>query len=90
MILATDLDGTFLAGDPENRQRLYQLICAHPGVCVHPTAEKEVHFFDREFDKGWAWYESFFPPDSEAGRYVAHGEVTRVVVDRERFLDKTR
>ena len=32
MILATDLDGTFLAGDPENRQRLYQLINAHPGI----------------------------------------------------------
>lgn len=32
MILATDLDGTFLAGDPENRQRLYQLITAHQGI----------------------------------------------------------
>ncbi|MCK2088310.1 glucosylglycerol-phosphate synthase [Thauera aromatica] len=32
MLLATDLDGTFLAGHPENRQRLYQLIGAHPGI----------------------------------------------------------
>ena len=32
MILATDLDGTFLAGDSENRQRLYNLISAHPGI----------------------------------------------------------
>ncbi|AQZ95388.1 glucosylglycerol-phosphate synthase [Halopseudomonas phragmitis] len=32
MLLATDLDGTLLAGDPENRQRLYQLINAHPGI----------------------------------------------------------
>lgn len=32
MILATDLDGTFLGGDPDNRQRLYQLIDAHPGI----------------------------------------------------------
>lgn len=32
MIIATDLDGTFLAGDPDNRQRLYQLISAHPGI----------------------------------------------------------
>uniref|UniRef100_UPI003569A2A7 HAD-IIB family hydrolase n=1 Tax=Halopseudomonas sp. TaxID=2901191 RepID=UPI003569A2A7 len=32
MILATDLDGTFLGGDPDNRQRLYQLIAAHPGI----------------------------------------------------------
>lgn len=32
MILATDLDGTFLGGDPDNRQRLYQLIDAHPHI----------------------------------------------------------
>jgi len=34
MILATDLDGTFLAGDPENRSRLYQLIAAHPEITL--------------------------------------------------------
>ena len=34
MMLATDLDGTFLAGDPDNRQRLYQLINAHPGITL--------------------------------------------------------
>ena len=32
MLLATDLDGTFLAGDPANRQRLYQLVTAHPDI----------------------------------------------------------
>lgn len=32
MLLATDLDGTFLAGNPEHRQRLYQLISAHPDI----------------------------------------------------------
>ena len=30
MLLATDLDGTFLAGDPEDRLSLYQTIAAHP------------------------------------------------------------
>ncbi|WP_230970314.1 glucosylglycerol-phosphate synthase [Nitrogeniibacter aestuarii] len=34
MILATDLDGTFLAGDPENRARLYQLINNHPEITL--------------------------------------------------------
>lgn len=34
MMLATDLDGTFLGGDPDNRQRLYQLINAHPGITL--------------------------------------------------------
>ncbi|MFW5824579.1 MAG: glucosylglycerol-phosphate synthase [Marinobacter sp.] len=34
MILATDLDGTFLAGDPENRLKLYQLISTHPDMTL--------------------------------------------------------
>ena len=32
MLLATDLDGTFLAGDAAQRQQLYQLIAAHPNI----------------------------------------------------------
>lgn len=32
MLLATDLDGTFLGGDSENRLRLYQIIAAHPEI----------------------------------------------------------
>ena len=32
MLLATDLDGTFLAGDPDHRLKLYQLISAHPEI----------------------------------------------------------
>ncbi|MVW75559.1 glucosylglycerol-phosphate synthase [Pseudomonas xionganensis] len=32
MLLATDLDGTFLAGDPEDRLSLYQTIAAHPQI----------------------------------------------------------
>lgn len=32
MLLATDLDGTLLAGHPEYRQRLYQLITSHPDI----------------------------------------------------------
>lgn len=32
MLLATDLDGTFLAGTAEDRLRLYQLINAHPDI----------------------------------------------------------
>ncbi len=34
MLLATDLDGTFLAGSPENRLKLYQLITAHPDITL--------------------------------------------------------
>lgn len=32
MLLATDLDGTFLAGAPEDRLSLYQTIAAHPEI----------------------------------------------------------
>ncbi len=32
MLLATDLDGTFLGGDPESRTTLYQLIASHPEI----------------------------------------------------------
>lgn len=32
MLLATDLDGTFLTGRQEHRQKLYQLIAAHPEI----------------------------------------------------------
>ena len=32
MLLSTDLDGTLLAGDPENRLKLYRLIVAHPEI----------------------------------------------------------
>ncbi|AKH70884.1 HAD-superfamily hydrolase, subfamily IIB [Spongiibacter sp. IMCC21906] len=32
MLLATDLDGTFLGGTSENRLRLYQIIAAHPEI----------------------------------------------------------
>jgi glucosylglycerol-phosphate synthase len=34
MIIATDLDGTFLAGDPEARQRLYQRIASDPSITL--------------------------------------------------------
>jgi len=32
MLLATDLDGTFLAGDPAERRLLYRLLGSHPGI----------------------------------------------------------
>ncbi|MAD47039.1 MAG: glucosylglycerol-phosphate synthase [Oceanospirillaceae bacterium] len=32
MLLATDLDGTFLDGDTEQRHQLYQLIASHPEI----------------------------------------------------------
>jgi len=34
MFLATDLDGTFLGGDPEERLKLYQFISSHPDITL--------------------------------------------------------
>lgn len=34
LLLATDLDGTFLAGEAEARLRLYRLIARHPGITL--------------------------------------------------------
>ena len=34
LLLATDLDGTFLAGTTTTRRRLYRLIARHPDICL--------------------------------------------------------
>src|SRR3546814_18694530 len=50
MLLATDLDGTFLAGDPEDRLSLYQTIAARSEErrvgkeCVSPCRSRWVPF----------------------------------------------
>lgn len=38
---------------------LFKYLVAHPDV--YPSTMKEVHFFDRFFDRGVGWYRSFFP-----------------------------
>lgn len=51
---------------------LSRLIESHPDAFF--ANPKEVHFFDRYYDKGWGWYEAHFP--DEADRYTAMGEFT--------------
>jgi hypothetical protein len=48
---------------------------AHPEIYL-PRRRKEVHFFDRYYDRGLGWYERFYPPSDEATKYVAIGEIT--------------
>ena len=38
---------------------LYEYICAHPNV--KKAREKEIHFFDWQYSKGFAWYKRQFP-----------------------------
>jgi hypothetical protein len=38
---------------------LYHYLCEHP--MIFPAGTKEVHFFDREWDRGVDWYRTRFP-----------------------------
>lgn len=54
---------------------LHAIFSQHDEVFV-PTRRKEVHYFDRFYDRGLAWYEEFFPDSDDADRYRAIGEIT--------------
>jgi len=54
---------------------LHKLLESHPKVYV-PPQRKEVHFFDRYYDRGMQWYESFFPAEARSCQYQAIGEIT--------------
>ena len=54
---------------------LHTLLAGHPDVYM-PTRRKEIRFFDRHYEKGLGWYESFFCPPGERGRYRAIGEIS--------------
>lgn len=54
---------------------LYRLLESHPDVYV-PAQRKEVHYFDRYYERGAEWYEGFFPPAPQSDRYQALGEFT--------------
>lgn len=42
---------------------LYHYLTRHPQIL--PAAQKEVHFFDFNFERGLDWYESQFPPEAK-------------------------
>lgn len=54
---------------------LHNLLRTHPDVFV--SDEKEIHYFDNEYERGREWYETFFPLDSiegvkHAGEFTPH------------------
>ena len=64
---------------------LYHYLTAHPNV--GEAYRKEVHFFDRYFDKGWDWYLAHFPLRDEfpvvgeaSPYYVFHPEVPQRIL----------
>ena len=54
---------------------LHTLLASHPDIYV-PFQRKELHYFDRYFERGDTWYSSYFPSNQNARRYIAVGEVT--------------
>jgi hypothetical protein len=53
---------------------LYHLLIRHPHV--ERAAKKELHYFDRHFDKGVEWYRRCFPSPSKDRRRSITGEAT--------------
>lgn len=53
---------------------LHTILAAHPEIYV-PRARKEIHYFDRYYERGSDWYERFFPDARIRARRVV-GEVT--------------
>jgi hypothetical protein len=51
---------------------IHECLAEHPEVCV-PHVKKETHFFNRNFDRGVAWYESQF---AVLPQHKAVGEIT--------------
>lgn len=54
---------------------LHTLLTSHPDVYM-PTRRKEIRFFDRYYERGLGWYETFFCPPEHADRYQAIGEIS--------------
>jgi hypothetical protein len=53
---------------------LHDVLASHPRIWV--PRRHELHYFDRNFERGEGWYGGFFPRPSERDRYAAVGEVT--------------
>lgn len=53
---------------------IHDLLGGHPDVLV--PDRKELHYFDRSFDKGPGWYEGFFTPPADRPNPHAAGEFT--------------
>ena len=54
---------------------LHDMLAEHPQIFMSQL-RKEVNFFNENFDRGWNWYESFFPVN--ASDYAAIGESTPI------------
>jgi len=63
--------------------RLYEFFKQHPEICM-PRHRKEVHYFDRYYNKGERWYRSLF--DNCKGKTT--GEITPAYIYDERCAER--
>ncbi|MFC1868221.1 sulfotransferase domain-containing protein [Thermodesulfobacteriota bacterium] len=54
---------------------LDRILRTHPQIYL-PERRKEIQFFSANFERGFCWYEKFFPPAPEAGKHKWIGEIT--------------
>jgi hypothetical protein len=52
-------DFLIIGGNRCGTAALYEYLCGHP--CFRPSYQREVHFFERHFNKGVSWYRMHFP-----------------------------
>lgn len=61
---------------------LHTMLSSHPDIYM-TSRRKEVRFFDRYYDRGLGWYETFFCPQEHADKYQAIGEISPQYFDCE-------
>ena len=61
---------------------LHALLSSHPDVYM-PTIRKEIRFFEKYYERGLSWYETFFCPPEQADTYQAIGEISTQYYDCE-------
>jgi hypothetical protein len=54
---------------------LHQQLSFHPNIYM-TKQPKEVHFFDRYYQRGLSWYQKFFPVSKNSFQYLCLGEST--------------
>lgn len=53
---------------------LHAVLRSHPSIWV--PERREVHYFDRHYDRGLDWYRQFWPSQRDGDHFQAIGEVT--------------
>lgn len=67
---------------------LRELLASHPDVHL-PNRDREVHYFDRNWERGEGWYLDFFP-QRELGPGEACGELTPYYIYRPECIPRAR